>query len=157
MDKKLSDYLKRYNIEFIEYPHSAVFTVEESKELKKQIPGMHCKTLFMKDETGKFYLIGMKADKRLNVLKLRKHFNLKKLQFASSEELKEKVNLVPGSVSIFGIINSSNVTLVIDKEVWEADKIGFHPNLNTSTLVLDHENLEKFYNSLNIEKGILEV
>ena len=73
------------------------------------------------------------------------------------EELKKEVNLTPGSVSIFGAINSKKVVLIIDKEVWNSDKCGFHPNINTSTLVLDHSNLEKYYNSLPNEKMILEL
>src|SRR3989344_3877964 len=91
--------------------------------------------------------------------KLKSLLEIKKLNFGSPEELKEKLNLTPGSVSIFGMINSkdSEVVLLIDKEVWDAEKTGFHPNINTSTLELNHEDLEKYYNSLSGEKSILKL
>ena len=158
MDEKLSEYLKENSINFKEYLHKAVFTVAESSELKKSIPGLHCKCLFLKDEFVKFYLVAMPAEKRLDISSLRKGLNLKKLHFASEEELFDNLGLKPGSVSIFGMINASDdVTLIIDKSVWSADAVGFHPNINTATLVISHANLERFYNSLNNDKGVMEL
>jgi len=134
-----------------------VFTVEESKHLKKHIQGLHTKCLFLKDNKGNFYLVAISAHNKLNIKALRKNLNLKKLHFASPEELKSELNLTPGSVSIFGIIYSSSTHLILDKEVWTADIVGFHPNINTETLELTHENLEKFYNSLENKKEILDL
>ena len=159
MDKKLIEYLDKNNIRYIIHKHKAVFTVEESKELKKKIPGLHCKTLFLKDSKGKFYLIGMPAEKRLDSKEFRKIVGAKKVRFGNEDELKKEVNLVPGSVSIFGIIyaKKDRVKLILDKEVWGADIVGFHPNVNTSTLEIKHEDLKKFYNSLDCEKEIVEL
>ena len=158
MDKKLEKYMKTHDVEYNEYKHDAVFTVEESKKLKKDLPGLHCKTLFLKDNKGNFYLVGLPANKRLDIKNLRKHLGVKKVRFGTPEELKKEINLVPGSVSIFGMVNvKGNVLLVLDKEVWDAKEIGFHPNINTSTLVLKHEDLKKFYDSLDCEKEVLEL
>ena len=49
MDKKLIEYLDKYEVGYVEHKHKAVFTVEESIELKKKIPVFNCKTLFLKD------------------------------------------------------------------------------------------------------------
>lgn len=159
MDQELKDYLKRHNIDYTEHSHPAVFTVEESKKLKEKIPGLHCKCLFLKDNNSKFYLVALPAQKRLDTKNLRKNLEIKKLNFGSPEELKEKLNLTPGSVSIFGMIyaNPDEVTFIIDKQVWEAEISGFHPNINTATLELKHADLEKFYSSLKTKKIILEV
>jgi Ala-tRNA(Pro) deacylase len=140
MDQRLRGYLKGNKIEYKEYTHPAVFNVEESRKLKEKIPGMHCKCLFLKDDKDKFYLVGMKADKRLGIKKLEKYFGVKKIKFGSAEELIDVLELKPGSVSIFAMINikegDRNIKLIIDKEVWNAKTAGFHPNVNTSTLVL---------------------
>ena len=159
MDKKLKSYLDKHKVNYIIHKHKAVFTVEESKELKKKIPGLHCKTLFLKDSNGLFYLIGMPAEKRLDSKGFRKYVGAKKVRFGTAEELKKEVNLAPGSVSIFGsiYIKDKNTGLIIDKEVWQADRVGFHPNINTMTLEMSCENLKKFYNSLDCEKEILEL
>lgn len=157
MDTTLLNYLKERDITYIEHKHKAVFTVEESKSIKSLIPGMHTKNLFLKDDKGNFYLVCMNAHKRLNINFLRKKFNADKLHFGSSEELKNELNLTPGSVSIFGIIYSKNVHLIIDKEVWEAEITGFHPNINTSTLEIHHKDLEKFIQSLKSKPEIIEL
>ena len=159
MEKKLLSYLKKHDIQFKEHFHPAVFTVEESINLKKQIPKIfHTKNLFLKDEAKKFYLVCMDAHEKLNLKALKEKLNAKKkLSFASPKQLKEHLNLTPGSVSIFGMISATSVFLIIDKKIWDAERVGFHPNINTSTLELTHENLEKFYNSLNSKKLILDL
>ena len=159
MDKNLEKYLKEHDIKYIEHKHPAVFTVEESKNIKKTIPGLHCKCLFLKDNKGKYYLIGLPSDKRLDSKKFRWSIKAKKARFGTVEELKEEVNLTPGSVSIFGAIyiKGDEVKLILDKEVWLAKTTGFHPNVNTSTLEISHEELEKFYNSLKCDKEIVEL
>ncbi|MBS3071488.1 prolyl-tRNA synthetase associated domain-containing protein [Candidatus Pacearchaeota archaeon] len=149
MDHELKIYLEKYNINFIEHKHLAVFTVEESKKIKLNYTGAHTKSLFLKDENSKFYLICMAGEKRLNIKFLKSYLNVKDLQFASSDELKRVLNITPGSVSIFCLINTTKrVHLIIDKQIWNEKTVGFHPNVNTATLEISHKNLEKFYNSL---------
>ncbi len=157
MDTKLINYFSNHKIKYETYNHHPVFTVEESKKIKTNIPGKHTKCLFLKDENSNFYLIALPAEKRLDTKSLKKKLEIKSLSFASPEELKQKLNLTPGSVSIFGLIYSKNIHLIIDKVLWLSDKVGFHPNINTATLVLSHPNLEKFCNSLNCKKQILEL
>lgn len=159
MDSQLLNYLNKNKIKFIEHRHPAVFTVAEASNLDSLMPEVfHTKNLFLKDEAEHFFLVCMNAYKRLDIKNLKEKLNIrKKLFFASSEELKQKLNLTPGSVSVFGMINGqkNNVKLVMDKEVWLAKKVGFHPNINTSTLELTHENLEKFIETLHCEKLII--
>ena len=157
MDNNLKNYLEKNKIEYKIYNHPAVFTVEESKKIKIKVPGMHTKNLFLKDNKGNFYLICIEANKKLDLAKLKKELNVKKLNFASPEELKSHLNLAPGSVSLFGMIYAKSVYLIIDKSIWDTSFVGFHPNINTATLVVNHENLEKFYNSLKVKKEILEL
>ncbi len=157
MNSALEAYFKTHDIQYQEYKHKAVFTVEESRELKKKIPCLSAKCLFLKSDNGNFYLVAMGAEKRLDIKSLQKKLEVKKIRFASVEELKSELDLTPGSVSIFGMINSNSVTFITDKEIWDAKASGFHPNINTSTLVINHENLEKFYNSLPNEKKVLDL
>jgi len=159
MDLVLKSYLAKHNISYKLHKHPAVFTVEQSKKEPaiQGIPGVRTKSLFLKDEKGKFYLVSMAGEKRLNIRALEKHLKVKHLQFGSPEELKSELKLAPGSVSIFSLIHTSNTRLIIDKDVWNAEIAGFHPNVNTATLVIDHENLEKFCNSLKCKKEVLEL
>ncbi|MBS3091260.1 prolyl-tRNA synthetase associated domain-containing protein [Candidatus Pacearchaeota archaeon] len=157
MDEKLFEYLKKHGIEYKEHKHPAVFSVEETEKLNLDFQFMHTKSLFLKDDKSRFYLVCMDAFKRLDMKFLRKHLHVNKLHFSSSGELKEKLNLTPGSVSIFGLINSKDVFLILDRSIWEADSVGFHPNINTSTLEINHENFEKYVNLLSIRNEIVKL
>jgi Ala-tRNA(Pro) deacylase len=159
MDEDLKTYLEKYDINYKLHTHRAVFTVEESKKIDKHMLGVfHTKNLFLKDEGNKFFLVSMSADNRLDLKKLKEKLNAKKkLSFASPNQLKDHLNLSPGSVSIFGMINAKHVKLILDKGVWNAKKVSFHPNINTATLELSHEDLEKFYNSIKTEKIIMDL
>ncbi len=157
MDKNLRLYLEENNIKYKVYEHPEVFTVAESKKIKAKIPGRHTKCLFLKDENSNFYLICIMAEKRLNFNLLRKKLNLKRLFFASPEELKNELHLKPGAVSPFGMIYSDSTFLILDKGLWDAEEMGFHPNINSSTLVLTNNNLKKFYGTLGKRKEIMEL
>ena len=52
----------------------------------------------------------------------------------------------PGSVSLFTLINDVNheVTLFVDKELRNAEKVSFHPNDNTASLVISNADMMKF-------------
>ena len=157
MDQNLLSHLDKLGIKYKVHKHSAVFTVEESNKIIKGLPGLHTKNLFLKDDSGKFYLVCMEAQERLNIKVLTKNLLVNKLRFASEEELKSELNLTPGSVSIFGMIYAKNVQLLLDEKVWEASIVNFHPNINTATLELDQENFKKFYNSLKCKKVIMKL
>jgi Ala-tRNA(Pro) deacylase len=54
----------------------------------------------------------------------------------------------PGSVSPFGLINDTehHVYLFLDKNLQAANKISFHPNDNTASLVLKYSDFIKYLN-----------
>ena len=157
IENKLNNYLKNLNISYTIHEHPAVFTVAESDRVIKDYSYFHTKNLFMKGESGNFYLICLRADKKLDIKKLRAKLKEGKISFASPEELKKHLNLTPGSVSLFGIINSKKVMLLLDEEIWNAEKVGFHPNINIATLEITHKDLETFYNSLPNKKEIISL
>lgn len=158
MEKTLKDFFEKHNIRYEIFHHPPVFKVEDSKKIEqiKKIPGIRTKSLFLKSNSN-FYLVTLRGEKRLNMRFLKKHFNIKELKFASPEEMKKEINLTPGSVSPCGLIYSKNTFFVLDSELWNAEKIGFHPNNNNATIVLSHSELEKFYNSLQCNKEILSL
>jgi len=158
MKEKIKNYLKEHKIEYIVHEHQAVFTVKESKKIKTKIQGVICKNLFLKErKERKYYLVVLPGEKRLNIKELRDKIQTKDLTFASSEELKEILNLTPGSVSILGLINDKEheAELIIDKEINEAKKLNFHPNINTESIELNKENFHKLLKTFNNKISIL--
>lgn len=159
MDSALKSYLDKNHISYIIHEHPAVFTVEESKSVPsiQKIPGVRSKNLFLKDDIGRFYLVCLPGEKRLNIKNLEAYLRVKKLKFGSSQELKSELNLTPGSVSIFGMIYSKNVILLVDREIWDAQIVSFHPNINTATLELNHLSFLRFYESLRCKKEVVDL
>ena len=157
MDKNLKIYFEKYGISYKVHNHPPVFKVAESLKLKGEISEvLHTKNLFLKDEKNNFYLVCLYAHKRLNLKFLKEKLQAaKKLEFASEKELKEHLNVSPGSVSIFSMIYAKNITLILDKQIWNAENVGFHPNINTATLELNHEEFEKFWKTIKTKKDIL--
>ena len=132
-------FFQKNSLEYKLFEHPAVFTCEESKNLAK-VPGTTCKNLFLKNKKGRqFYLIIIPTTKTLDLKKTKEMLEEKKLGFANEVELKEILDLTPGSVSILGLLNDKEkkVKLYIDKELWEAKEVSFHPNENTASLVVD--------------------
>jgi Ala-tRNA(Pro) deacylase len=53
------------------YSHPPVFTVAEATALRGSLPGGHCKSLFLKDKTGGFWLTVLLEERRLDLKKAR--------------------------------------------------------------------------------------
>ena len=92
----------------------------------------------------------MPEDKRLDMKEMGEKLG-DKIKFSNEQNLKDILGLLPGSVSPFGLINDKEkkVKVVIDKDIWDADFVSFHPNINTETLELSGENFKKYIESLD--------
>lgn len=155
----IKQYLKEKQIEFKSFEHPAVYTCEEAEKhsYTQGIKGIHSKNLFLKNrKSNKFFLVLLPAKKQFN-FKIFEGILNEKLKFANENNLKEILNLTPGAVSPFGLINDKEhkVKVLIDKEIWESDFVSFHSNINTETLELTKENFHKYIKSLNNEVEII--
>lgn len=145
--KNIYNILKKLSIKYEKHEHPAVFTVEEAEKYYINIKGSHNKSLFLRNKNGeRYFLVITIGAKRLNLKELASFLNEQKLSFGSPEKLKEYLDLTPGSVSPFGLINDVNkkVEVIVDQEMMEFDKQGYHPNINTATLVISTSDFKKF-------------
>lgn len=148
-EQRVFDILNELRISYTIHTHPPVYTVEEAEKYLKDIPGAHCKNLFMKDrKVKKYYLVIALDSKKINLKALSEQIGANRLSFGSEEELLKYLELTPGAVSAFGIINDINdeVTVVIDKDTKHWDKINFHPNVNTATLTISNKDFKNFLN-----------
>jgi Ala-tRNA(Pro) deacylase len=58
----------------------------------------------------------------------------------------DKMGLTPGSVSPFGLLhpNSRDLLVIIDEDLRKAERLLFHPNINTATVTVSFPDLQKF-------------
>lgn len=140
-------YLENLKIEYQKLEHQPVTTVKEAMFIEDMMEGTGVKNLFLKNNDQKYFLYILKGNKRADLKALSKKLNSRKLYFASEEELKECLNLLPGSVSLLGIINDTGrVKVVIDEEL-VGMRLLFHPNDNSATISLKYDDVLKVINN----------
>ena len=139
--------------------HEPVFTVQDSTNVKAEMPGAHTKNLFLKDKAGRFFLICAKSDTPIRLNKLHPHLGSRRLSFGKAEALFEKLGVTPGSVTLFSIINDTDqdVTLIIDQRLTEHDIVNFHPLLNDATTAISSEDMIKFAKATGHDPVILNL
>jgi Ala-tRNA(Pro) deacylase len=146
MDKVLI-FLNNLGIQYKIHEHPAVFTVAEADQYYKDIDGGKSKNLFLRNKNkSNYYLVILEGSKRLDLDALRTTLNESKLSFASSEDLKNFLGLTPGAVSPFGLISdkAKQVKVIIDQDLWDNERLHYHPNVNTATLELSRNDFKKF-------------
>ena len=138
--------------------HKPVFTVEESAEIKADLPGAHSKNLFLKDKGGNFFLICAESHAQIKVNKLHPHLGCKRLSFGKAEYLMEHLGVTPGSVCLFSVMNDKDATvqLIIDKTLADADIVNFHPLLNDATTAISSADMIKFAKATGHDPVIMD-
>ena len=151
---KLVELLVKTNIKFTKFDHPPLFTVNESKILRKNTEGAHTKNLFLKNKKNKFFLLSCKDDTLIDLKKLKKNSIFGNISFAKENYLKEILNLTPGSVTPFGLLNDREnvVDFYLDENLLNYDIVNFHPLVNTSTIGLK---ISDFLNFMNLQKKVV--
>lgn len=140
--------------------HPPLHTVEESRTLRGEISGCHCKSLFLKDKKNNYILAVMKEDRRLDMKTLFKsdHLNVGRLSFASPERMIDMLAVKPGAVTPFSLINVNNPDLIIvlDKAMLENDFLNYHPLHNEATTTIATNDLLKFIKHFGFDPVIID-
>ena len=85
--------------------HPPVFTVAEAAALRGSLPGGHCKSLFLKDKKGGFWLAVMLEERRTDLKKLAARLGAPRFSFGGADDLYELLGVRPGSVTPFALVN----------------------------------------------------
>ena len=134
-------------IPYTKYDHPAVFTVEEADKYVSPTKACHSKNLFVCNKKKTiYYLIVMEAHKKADLKNIASLIGSERLSFAVPDKLLHFLGLTPGAVSPFGLINDKKheVIVVIDTEFLQQELLGFHPNLNTATIVINNNDFKKY-------------
>ncbi|NMB56023.1 MAG: prolyl-tRNA synthetase associated domain-containing protein [Leptolinea sp.] len=146
-ETKILQTLEDLQIPYQRYEHPPVATVKEAEQYSDLHPGAHCRNLFLRDKPGKkHYLVILRIETEVNLNKLARAFKSGRLSFASNERLYRFLGVLPGAVSPFGLVHDIDheVMVILDHTILEADTAGFHPNVNTATIVVKVTDLLHF-------------
>lgn len=145
--KDIYTLLTKLDIAYEKFEHEAVFTNEQSEKIDIPEVKLNAKNLFLRAEkTHQFYLLTLQHNKRADLKAFAKKVGEKGFSFGSSDELRELMNLTPGSVSPLGLMHDLNtrVKYFIDEDLLNGEKIYIHPNINTATIGLNVGDFKKF-------------
>ncbi len=142
---RLLAWMAEHGIAQTTHDHPAVFRVEEGLELKAALPGVHTKNLFLKDKKGRLWLISAAQDTVIDLKRAHRAMGSDRLSFGNETLLWETLGVRPGSVTALGLINDleRRVTFVLDRRLWEAAVVNFHPLINTATTALDQDSFRQ--------------
>jgi Ala-tRNA(Pro) deacylase len=145
--KELYDLLEYLEICFEYHEHPPLATIEDAKTHWKDYNSGRCKNIFFRNHKGdRHYLVILEHLRQIDIHDLEKRLRQGKLTFASDQRLKKYLGLEPGSVSPFGLINDEEkqVHLFIDEKLGSFERLAFHPNVNTASLVVSKKDFLRF-------------
>ena len=153
----LTAFLDRCGIATTTVEHPPLFTVEESRRLRGEIPGGHTKNLFLKDKKGAVFLLVAEEDAAIDMKTAHQAIGSGRLSFGRPELLQELLGVAPGSVTPFGLLNdrAARVEALIEAGLMAHDRLNFHPLENTATTTIGREDFFAFLRATGHEPRIV--
>jgi Ala-tRNA(Pro) deacylase len=150
---------QKLGIHTVTREHAAVHTVEQARALRGQIPGGHCKNLFLKDDKGAVWLIVCLEDALVDLKAAPARIGSRRLTFGKPELLMDVLGVEPGSVTPFGLINDiqRRANVILDERMMQNELLNYHPLRNDATTTIRAEDLLSFIRSCGHEPRVVAV
>lgn len=113
------DLLEHLDIPFFRLDHGEAKTMEDCDEIDRLLEIPYCKNLFLSNtQETEFYLLILPHYKKFRAGELSRLIGTARLSFGKPEYMEEYLNVLPGSVSVMGLMNDTKrkVHLLIDTE-----------------------------------------
>jgi Ala-tRNA(Pro) deacylase len=131
--------------------HPPLFTVEQSKALRGELPGGHTKNLFLKDKKDRMWLVTAEEDRPIDLKALGAALGASgRVSFGSPERLLRHLGVIPGAVTPFGLVNDAagQVSFVLDEGLLRHDTLNFHPLTNEATIAIARDDFLRFMEAI---------
>ena len=143
-EQRVYAFLDSLGISYTRADHGEAMTMEACLDIDEALGTRICKNLMLCNrQHTDFYLLMLPGDKVFKTSVLSKQIGSSRLTFADGSYMEEFLDITPGSLSVLGLMNDHDhrVRLLIDRELLEADAVGVHPCINTSSLRLNMQDL----------------
>ena len=141
------------------YTHPPVFTVAEAVALRGQLPGGHCKSLFLKGKKRGLWLVVALEERQIDLKRLAGRLGAPRFSFGKAELLYDALGVQPGSVTPFALVNDRErrVRVVLDRGMLEYDPLNYHPLENDRTTAIAPGDLLRFIAACGHEPIVLDL
>ena len=160
MYQKVVDQLNELGIPFQIVEHEPVLTTEQADRFIEGIEGVRTKTMFLTNKKKRnFYLVIIDDAKRLDMDIFKEIVEENRIKMASAETLNDKMMLLPGTVSPFGLLNNrdKDIQVYFDQAIVSEERMCFHPNTNEKTIFVNTEDLFSFLKAIGYEAHVIEL
>ena len=159
-EQELFEKLEELGIETHTYRHQPVYTVEENKALRGDLPGGHCKNLFLRDKKRNMWLVIAEEDRTIDLKSLRRRLNTSgNLSFGNAQLLAEVLGVEPGAVTPFALINDPDhrVCVVLDRQMLGHEVLNYHPLENAATTAISPKDLVRFVEAFGHRVDVMDL
>ena len=129
-------------------------TMEACEKIDAILNVRICKNLFLCNrQKTNFYLLIMPGDKPFKTKELSGQLGISRLSFGEPEYMEKYLDLLPGSVSVLGLMNDHDrkVRLLVDEDLMEEEQFGCHPCVNTSSIRFStHDLFDRILPAMNV-------
>ena len=160
MYQKVVDRLNELGIPFQIVEHEPVLTTEQADRFIEGIEGVRTKTMFLTNKKKRnFYLVIIDDAKRLDMDVFKEIVEENRIKMASAEMLNDKMMLLPGTVSPFGLLNNrdKDIQVYFDQEIVSEERMCFHPNTNEKTIFINTQYLFTFLKAIGYEPHVIKL
>jgi Ala-tRNA(Pro) deacylase len=150
--------LQELGIAHSSHRHDPVFTVEEAKRLRGELPGAHIKNLFLRNKKGRMWLVVLDEDRQVDLAALADRLGAGRFSFGSPERLMAYLGVLPGAVTPLALINdrAGEVQPVIDAAILSKGPVNCHPLTNDMTTALAPADLMRFVEACGHRPDIVD-
>lgn len=147
-EKEMQSYLflEKNGVDYIRAEHDEAATIELCENIEKVIDAKICKNLLLcnRQQTD-FYMLLIPGDMPFKTKYLSKQIGSARLSFASGEQMKELLNVSPGSLTVLSLMydKEQKVKLLIEKNVFDDAFFACHPCVNTATVKFSTADLKE--------------
>jgi len=129
--EEIINLLKVSNISYKETKHKPVYTSEQAAKVRGISESGGAKSLLLKSEDN-FILVVLPGDRKLDSQKLKNQLKIKKLRFATPQEVKDKMGCEIGACYPLG--NFIGLPTYVDNSLSKNDVVVFNPGLHTRSI-----------------------
>jgi Ala-tRNA(Pro) deacylase len=157
----LLTFLSDHGISYERLDHEPLMTCEDvARVMPAGLEAVHTKNLFVRDKKGRrHWLVVTVCEKPVDLKRVTEIAGADNLSFASPDRLMRHLGVTPGAVTVLGLVHDEThaVSLLVDRDVWAAERLCCHPLVNDATLVLTHQGLARFLAATGHEPRVIEV
>ena len=131
------DLLDSLGVSYVRVDHEPAMTMDVCVDIDAALGATMCKNLFLCNrQKTEFYMLLMPGDKPFKTKDLSSQIGTSRLSFGEAEYMERFLDLTPGAVSVLGLMNDKEkaVRLLIDEDILNAEYVGVHPCVNTSSI-----------------------